>query len=163
MNTFPRKTLTVAGALFVAGLICVSCGSKVEPVAPPPPEPAAPAAPAAQAAPVVDVSPPVEESASLGVSESLTLSPQEAKDHVGEVATVVGKVFGVYVSQKGDVFINIGGAHPNQPFTAVCFQEAIPADELKKYDGKTVKVTGKIKEYNGQIEIILDQADQISE
>jgi hypothetical protein len=69
----------------------------------------------------------------------------------------------VHVSQKGDVFINIGAAHPNQPFTAVCFGGALPTEDLKKLDGKTVKVSGKIKDYNGQIEIVLERAEQISE
>ena len=89
------------------------------------------------------------------------LAPEEAKHHVGETATVQGKVSGVYLSQKGDVFINIGGKHPNAPFTAVCFQQAIPTDELKELDGKTISVRGKIKEYNGQTEIILETAEQI--
>jgi hypothetical protein len=91
------------------------------------------------------------------------ISAQEAKNHVGETAVVTGNVVGIHVTQKGDVFLNIGGAFPNQPFTAVCFQGAIPSDDLKKFVGKTVKVKGKIKDYNGQIEIVLEKADQISE
>jgi hypothetical protein len=89
------------------------------------------------------------------------IAPEEAKNHVGEVVTVRGKVFGVYVSQKGDVFINIGGKHPNAPFTAVCFQQAIPTEELKVLEGKTISVRGKIKDYNRQIEIVLETAEQI--
>jgi hypothetical protein len=95
------------------------------------------------------------------IASVVMLTPEEAKHHVGETAIVRGKVFGVHVSQKGDVFLNLGGKHPNAPFTAVCFQQAIPTSELQAWDGKIISVRGKIKEYNGQIEIILETADQI--
>ncbi len=74
-----------------------------------------------------------------------------------------GKVYGVFLSKKGDVFISVGAAHPNAPFTVVCFQSAIPTDDLKKLNGKTVSFKGKIKEHAGTVEIILDTPDQISE
>jgi len=91
------------------------------------------------------------------------LTPLEAKQHVGESATVRGKVFGIHVSAKGDVFINVGAAYPDAPFTAVCFQGAISTNDLQKLDGKMVSFTGLIKDYNGQTEIVLGKADQISE
>jgi len=37
----------------------------------------------------------------------------------------------------------------------------IPADQLTALNGKTISVTGPIKEYNGQVEIVLESADQI--
>ena len=94
------------------------------------------------------------------VATASVLTPHEAKDHVGEIATVRGKVFGVHVSQKGDVFLDLGGKRP-APFIAVCFQQAIPTDQLKALDGKIISVRGKIKDYNGQIEIILENEEQI--
>lgn len=124
-----------------------------------------PVVPATNAAPVVapPVSVPVSNALVVATNQpaSVVLAPEEAKSHVGEIATVRGKVFDVHVSQKGDVFINIGGKHPNTPFTAVCFKQAIPTDQLKELDGKTISVRGKIKDYNGQIEIVLETADQI--
>jgi hypothetical protein len=141
------RRFNVAFALAAGGLICAAC-NKTEQSPPPPPITNTPAAAAPK---VVTNSAPVK------------LSALEAKAHVGEVATVTGKVFSFRVTQKGDVFLNIGGTYPNQPFTAVCFQGAIPADDLKKFDGKTVKVTGEIKDYNGQIEIVLERTNQISE
>jgi len=95
--------------------------------------------------------------------EAPILTPEEARNHIGEMATVKGKVERVYVSQKGDVFIDMGGKHPNAPFTAVCFKQAIPTDQLQALDGKVISVKGKIKEYQGKVEIVLETANQISQ
>ena len=124
-----------------------------------------PDAPATNASPVVAV-PVAPASNAPAVATNLVpaagvLAPEEAKNHVGEMATVRGKVFDVHVSQKGDVFINIGGKHPNAPFKVVCFKQAIPTDQLKALDGQTISVRGKLKDYNGQVEIVLETADQI--
>jgi DNA/RNA endonuclease YhcR with UshA esterase domain len=92
-----------------------------------------------------------------------SISPEEARNHIGQVATVKGKVFRVHVSQKGDTFIDVGGTHPNAPFTVVAFARTIPADSLQQLDGKVISVKGKIKEYQGKVEIVLDSMAQISE
>jgi hypothetical protein len=118
--------------------------------------------PAAPAAPVVTNTPETN-AASTNETSSAVITPQDARNHIGETVTVRGKVDRVYVSQKGDVFIDIGGKRPNAPFTAVCFQQAIPSADLQKFEGKVVSVKGKIKEYNGKVEIVLQTADQISE
>jgi len=91
------------------------------------------------------------------------LTPLEAKQHVGETATVRGKVFGIHISAKGDAFINVGAAYPDAPFTAVCFHGSIPTNDLQKLDGKMVSFTGPLKDYNGQTEVVLDNAGQIAE
>jgi len=146
-----RNSCALAGALWLV----TSCTPREEKANPP----------ATNAPPVISAPltvPPTN--ASVVVTNQVgggVLAPEEAKSHVGEVATVRGKVFGVHVSQKGDVFINIGGKHPDAPFTAICFKQAIPTDQLKELDGKTISIHGKIKDYNGQIEIVLETADQI--
>ena len=149
-----KSLLKLLSLSAVAGLLAVGCGKES-----PAPAPAAPKVEAAPApAPVAEVpkAEPVKAKAAAG-----TYTAQEAKDHVGETATVTGKVTGVSTSKKGDTFMAIGGQRPNAPFTAVCFQGAIPADDLKKFSGKNVAVKGLIKEYNGQVEIILETVDQI--
>jgi DNA/RNA endonuclease YhcR with UshA esterase domain len=89
------------------------------------------------------------------------IAPEEARNHIGETVTVKGKISDVHVTQKGDVFINFGGKFPNVTFTAVSFQGAIPAEQLTPLNGKTISVSGKIKEYNGQVEIVLESPEQI--
>lgn len=104
-----------------------------------------------------------EESPSKVTLPSGVIAPEDAKNHIGETATVKGKVDRVYVSQKGDVFIDMGGKRPNAAFTAVCFKQAIPTVQLQDLDGKIISVKGKIKEYQGKVEIVLEKADQISQ
>lgn len=128
----------------------------------PAPEPESPAPPTNQAAAAgAPANPPSTITPAAPVIK--VIEPAEAKNYVGEKVTVKGKVFRVHETKKGDVFIDVGGKYPDAPFTAVCFQEAIPTEQLKALEGKTVSLTGKIKEYKGRVEIILDGADQISE
>ncbi|MCL4512019.1 MAG: OB-fold nucleic acid binding domain-containing protein [Bacteroidetes bacterium] len=90
-------------------------------------------------------------------------SAAEAGDHVGQYGTIVGKVYQVYESRKGTIFLDIGGRYPNNPFTAVIFsREASNFSDVRQYQGKTVEVTGKIRTYQGTPEIILNGPDQIT-
>ena len=141
--------------LVAVAVIATSCKPKQEAA----PAPASNPAPAP--APVVVAPPVVTNVPAAAAKIAGILAPEEARKHVGEVAVVKGKVSGVHVSKKGDVFINFGASHPNSPFTAVCFQGVIPAAKLQALNGQTVAVRGKIKEYNGQVEIILETEDQI--
>lgn len=86
----------------------------------------------------------------------------EAINHIGEYATVTGRVYQVYESRKGTIFLDIGGEYPNDPFSAVIFSRDAPKfKNIRDYQDSTVGVTGKIKEYEGNAEIILNQPVQI--
>lgn len=156
-----NQGIKVISILLLAGLICDGCQKSGETISPVPATnapvlpPPAPTNAAVADAMVTNISP-------AAAAESV-LTPEEARNHIGESATVRGKVFGVHVTAKGDAFINVGAAYPNQPFTVVCFQGGMPEEDLKKLEGKTVSFKGKIKDHNDQPEIILDTADQISE
>ncbi|HEY9167084.1 MAG TPA: nucleotide-binding protein [Candidatus Kryptonia bacterium] len=89
-------------------------------------------------------------------------SAAEAGDHVGEYVTVVGKVYQLYESRKGTIFLDIGGKYPNNPFTGVIFaKDAGNFSNIQQYEGKLVEITGKIRTYQGTAEIILNDPDQI--
>lgn len=144
-------------ACFVVGasaLLIASC----KPAEETKPTPTAPAA--TNPPPVASVV--VETNAPVSTNAPVLISAAKARDYIGKEATVRGQVTDVHITQKGDVFLNFGGKYPNSVFTAACFQGAIPADQLRVLKGQTISVTGKIKEYNGQVEIVLSSMDQIS-
>ena len=163
-----RNKFKFAGALLLI-LISGACSPEAQPtvspagtnasqtVAPTPPPPIV-----TNAVAMIPIQPPTN-AAPVQVSSTNVFTPLEARNHIGETVTVRGKVFGVHATAKGDVFINIGDVYPNAPFTAVCFGGAIPAEVLTNLDGKTVSFTGALKEYNGQTEVVLNKADQISQ
>jgi len=92
-----------------------------------------------------------------------TYSATEAAKHVGETATVTGKVDGFHQSGKGNIFLNMGGAYPNQTFTAfIPSGSASLFSNAAQYEGKTVSVSGKIQLYKGKPEIIVTSPGQIS-
>ena len=89
--------------------------------------------------------------------------PEEAAKHVGETATVTGKVDSFHQSGKGNIFFNMGGKYPNQAFTAfIPSSSAAQFSNPQQYDEKTVSVSGKITLYHGKPEIIVNSPSQIS-
>ncbi len=90
------------------------------------------------------------------------ITPSQAKDHIGKTVIVSGKVDQVTHSSTGTWFINMGGKYPDNAFTAVVFKsDADKFTNLKDLEGKTIEVKGKIKEYRGTPEIILNDPDQM--
>lgn len=89
------------------------------------------------------------------------LRPAEAAEHVGETATVCGEVFEVTYLGEADgrpTFLNFGGRHPNQLFTAVIWGEhrrRFPAAPERTYFGTRLCVAGTIALHEGapQIEV----------
>jgi len=102
--------------------------------------------------------------AALAIAQTpTTYTPEEAAKHVGETVTVTGKVESFHQSGKGNIFLNMGGAYPNQAFTAfIPSGSAGQFTNAQQYDGKTVSVSGKIQLYKGKPEIIVNSPSQIS-
>jgi DNA/RNA endonuclease YhcR with UshA esterase domain len=92
-----------------------------------------------------------------------TIPAAEAKNHIDKDVTVEGVVSEVHHAASGRaIFIEIGGRYPSNPFSAIIFK-----DEFSKFPtvdslaGKTVDITGRIKEYRGRTEIILSDPAQL--
>jgi DNA/RNA endonuclease YhcR with UshA esterase domain len=102
--------------------------------------------------------------ASLFAQKKLTTS--EAKEHIGETATVCGTVVSARyaASTKGQpTFLNLDRAYPGQVFTVLIWgsdRAKFVAPETD-YRGKRICATGKITEYRGVPEIIASEPRQI--
>ncbi len=91
-----------------------------------------------------------------------TIPPTDAKAHVGQTVTVEGTVSDVHTGRSGVTFIEMGGRYPNNVFTAVIFAgDASKFPNVDALSGKTVDITGPVRLYRGQPEIILNDAAQI--
>ena len=90
----------------------------------------------------------------------------QAKDHVGETASVCGVVAATrYLdsSEKKPTFLNFDKPYPNHSFTAVIFgtERARFGKPEEDYLHKDICVTGKIELYNGKPQVVLSAPDQI--
>jgi DNA/RNA endonuclease YhcR with UshA esterase domain len=94
------------------------------------------------------------------------VSANQAKDHIGETATVCSSVVSTRyaASTKGQpTFLNLDKPYPNQIFAVLIWGEnrskfGTPESE---YKGKRICVTGKITEYKGAAETAANDPAQI--
>ena len=101
--------------------------------------------------------------ATRAVAEEVTINDQDASKHVGEHVGVQGVVADVFISGRGDIFLNFGNRYPQQTFTAVIFRSSAGLfDNPAQWKGREVIVRGTIKLYKGRPEIILKDPSQLS-
>jgi DNA/RNA endonuclease YhcR with UshA esterase domain len=92
-----------------------------------------------------------------------TYAPEEAAKHVGETATIKGRVDDLHQSGEGSIFLNMGGKYPNQAFTAwIPPESAAQFSQPQRYEGQTISVSGKITMFKGKPEIEVTSPSQIS-
>ena len=100
-------------------------------------------------------------------AQSIKITAREAKNHVGEIATVCGKVVSTHfaASSKGQpTFLNLDEPYPKEIFTILIWGSdrskfGIPES---KYRDARVCVTGKIAIYRGTPETIATEPSQIA-
>lgn len=95
-----------------------------------------------------------------------TITAAEAKDHIGEEATVCGKVVSAKyaaASRGSPTFLNLDRPYPNQVFTVVIWgRDRAKFDKPEvDYKDKRICVTGKIESYRGVPEMVVKTPDQI--
>jgi hypothetical protein len=94
------------------------------------------------------------------------LGASEAKNHVGERATVCGKVVSARFASRTrgqPTFLNLDKPYPNQIFTIVIWGSDRPkfGDPEAKYSERNVCVTGRITSYRDIPEIAANDPSQI--
>jgi hypothetical protein len=94
------------------------------------------------------------------------LSAIEAKSHIGENATVCGKVVSArYASSTrgSPTFLDFDAPYPKSPFTVLIWGEnraKFGAPE-EKYRDKNICATGQISSFRGSPEIVVSEPSQI--
>ncbi len=94
----------------------------------------------------------------------VVVDSNQAHRYVNQIRTVRGKVLNTYDSGK-IVFLNFGADYKTD-FTVVIFKNSLEyfrqknIDPLTFYQGKTIEVSGRIREFNGP-EIIVNSPEEI--
>lgn len=88
---------------------------------------------------------------------------KEAPKKIGEEHCVTGKVVKVSRSPRsGTTFLNFCDDYRNCPFSVVVFPKDLASvGDVTKLEGQTIEIFGKIKDYKGQAEIILNDPVQL--
>jgi len=94
------------------------------------------------------------------------LTSADAKNHIGERATVCGNVVSAHYAArtKGNpTFLNLDEPYPNQIFTILIWGSGRPKFGAPEntYANKKVCVTGTVKDYKGVPEVVAEQPSQI--
>jgi DNA/RNA endonuclease YhcR with UshA esterase domain len=91
------------------------------------------------------------------------IPPEDCTKHIGGTVTVEGTVSEVHhAASWRATFIDMGGHYPNNPFAAVIFKD--DADKFPNVDtltGKAIDITGRVKDYKGSCEIIVNDPAQL--
>lgn len=94
-------------------------------------------------------------------STVIRVKPEQAKDRIGKVTTVCGRVASVVFTsiQFNPVYINFSKDYPNQPFAAVLTSDnykRFKPDPFKLVTSRQVCVTGMVVDYKGKPQIIIE-------
>jgi len=100
-------------------------------------------------------------------SKSQTITAEQARDHIGETATVCGRVASAHYSSKSrgrPTFLDFGRPYPHAVFAAVIWGDdrARFGQPEKQYRNKHVCVTGFISVFHGQPDMDVRDPDQIN-
>jgi DNA/RNA endonuclease YhcR with UshA esterase domain len=101
-------------------------------------------------------------SIALILAQDGALKADQAAAHVGETATVEGRV-SVSKTPGGETYLDIGGTGNTAPFSAyVSRWNRSEFQDVDRLDGKTVQITGRISTFREKPEIFLTDPSQIA-
>jgi len=98
----------------------------------------------------------------LILAQDGALKADQAQAHIGQTATVEGKV-SVNRTPSGETYLDIGGNGASAPFSGyVSRWNRGKFQDVDKLDGKTVQITGRISTFRDKPEIFLTDPGQIA-
>ena len=87
---------------------------------------------------------------------------REAKEHIGAMKCVQGKVLHVKEGEHGATFLDFCEDYRACTFTVVVFARDLKhIGDVRYLSGKDVSIHGKIQEYDGRAEIVLNRYQQL--
>ncbi len=87
----------------------------------------------------------------------------EARKHVGEIKCVAGTVVRVKQGARGVHFLDFCDDFRLCPFTVVIFSGDLKSvGDVRQLQGRMIEIHGKVKEYDGRAEIVLEEYRQLS-
>jgi hypothetical protein len=90
-------------------------------------------------------------------------SDREAAAHAGETATVEAIVVSVKRVASGNIYLNFGADYPHQTFSGAILGKYVASfPGVDSLVGKPVRLTGLIRIYKGQAEMLLERPEQIA-
>jgi len=101
-----------------------------------------------------------EEKPAAEAAASKALTPDEAKAKVGEQEVVEGTVVKVHLREKGPSMLNFD-KNWKEGLSVAVFKKEKFGDLKEKYEGKKIRVTGKVTEYKGQPQIKVNDPAKI--
>lgn len=87
----------------------------------------------------------------------------DAIQNIGKKVTICSTVYGIKSAEK-ITQMNIGGKFPNSPLTIIIFASSygnFPTPPAETYKDKNVCVTGRLEEYKGKAQIVVDSASDL--
>ena len=88
---------------------------------------------------------------------------EHARDHVGEVKCISGKVLRVATNGHGTHFLHFCADAPACPFSVVVFADNLrDVGDVRQLAGRTIEIRGPVKLYDGRAEIVLRRISQLN-
>ena len=87
----------------------------------------------------------------------------DAKQHVGEIKCITGRVSRVKVGAKGVHFVDFCADQASCPFTVVVFPSDLKdVGDVRRLAGHVIEIHGPVKLYDGRAEIVLNRVSQLT-